>query len=332
MLGAIIGDIVGSVYEFNNIKTKEFELFSNKSFFTDDSVMTVALMNALLEWDNDFSNLSKLSIKYMQKYGRKYPDCSYGGNFYEWLHKENPKPYNSWGNGSAMRVSAVAYCAKNLEEVKKLSKLVTEVTHNHKEGLKGAEATAVAIYLARIGQTKKDIKEYIYKNYYQIDFELDDIRDTYEFDESCQGTVPYALEAFFESNNFEDAIRNAISIGGDSDTLAAITGSLAEAYYGIPQDIREIAISFLPYDLFKVVKTFEEKYSCNNEFLIKKLVMLREIKNKIDTSRPFDHGFAVGWDEAFNYTFALLGSKKNILCEQGYHPEQYIKRIRRIIK
>lgn len=263
MLGAIIGNIVGSRFEWNNHRNKNFDLFTVKCFPTDDSIMTLAVAKALLTSSADYSDLSVNTIKWMQSIGRHYPDCGYGGSFGQWIFSDEPKPYDSFGNGAAMRVSAVGWVANSLEETIKLSKLVTEVSHNHPEGLKGAESVAVAIYLAKIGKTLGEIKDYITSHYYPIDFTLDEIRETYEFNETCQETVPQAFEAFFESISFEDAIRNAISIGGDSDTLAAICGSVAEAYYGIPDDIREDALSFLDDRLFKIVKEFENKYSPN---------------------------------------------------------------------
>ncbi|MPQ44360.1 ADP-ribosylglycohydrolase family protein [Clostridium tarantellae] len=260
MLGAIIGDIVGSRFEWYNNKSKEFEFFNKKCFFTDDSVMSLAIAKAIMESKDDYSDLSKKTVKCMQEIGRPYPRCGYGGMFYEWMYTNNPKPYNSFGNGAAMRVSACGLVADSINEAKMLSEKVTCVTHNHPEGLKGAEATAIAIFLARSGKSIDEIKNYIEKYYYEINFTLDSIRDTYEFNETCQETVPEALEAFFESNSFEDAIRNAISIGGDSDTLAAITGSIAEAYYGIPSEFREKAIKFLDKRLLNIVVEFESKY------------------------------------------------------------------------
>ena len=248
MLGAIIGDIVGSKYEFNNIKTKKFVLFDKKKcFFTDDSVMTLAVAESVLEYLQDPSriDLNKLTVRNMHRYGARYPRRGYGGSFLVWLITNSTEPYGSFGNGAAMRVSSCGFVAKSLEEAKELSKKVTEVTHNHPEGLKGAEATSVAIYLAKTGSTKDEIRDYINKNYYNLDFTLDEIRPTYKFNETCQDTVPQAIEAFLESDSFEDAIRNAISIGGDSDTLAAITGGIAEAYYGIPDDIKKQAMYFL---------------------------------------------------------------------------------------
>lgn len=267
MLGAIIGDIVGSRFEWNNNRSKQFDFLTYKCSVTDDSVMSLAIAKALLESKADYSDLSENAVKYMQGIGRHYPNCGYGGRFIEWIHSDNPKPYSSYGNGSAMRVSACGFVASSLEEAILLSKAVTEVTHNHPEGLKGAEATAVAIFLARSGKNLLEIRDYITKNYYPLNFTLDGIRDSYEFNESCQDTVPQALEAFFESNNFEDAIRNAISIGGDSDTLAAITGGIAEAYYGIPTEIRKHALTFLDERLLQILVEFENKHPSKMEKL-----------------------------------------------------------------
>lgn len=260
MLGAIIGDIVGSRFEWNNHRDKDFEFLTYKCFPTDDSIMSLAIAQAVLVSKPNHSDLSKNAIECMQSVGRNYPDCGYGGIFYNWMFSDNPKPYNSYGNGAAMRVSPVGFAATSLEEAKELSKLVTEVTHNHPEGIKGAEATAVAIYLAKSGSSILEIRDYINDNYYPMNFTLDDIRDTYKFNETCQDTVPQALQAFFESTDFEDAIRNAISIGGDSDTLAAICGGVAEAYYGIPTDIRKHALTFLDQKLMQLLILFENKY------------------------------------------------------------------------
>lgn len=264
MLGAIIGDIVGSRFEWNNNKTKHFELLNDKCFFTDDTVMTLAIAKAILHSKSDYSDLSSLSIKYMQEVGRNYPSCGYGGSFGLWVFSNNPKPYNSFGNGAAMRVSPVGFVAKSLDQAISLSKKVTEVTHNHPEGIKGAEATAFAIYLARNGYNINDIKNYIDKHYYKMNFTLDEIRDTYKFNETCQDTVPQAIMAFLESTSFEDAIRNAISIGGDSDTLAAITGGIAEACYGIPKEIRNKALTYLDKRLLNILLDFENKYGINS--------------------------------------------------------------------
>lgn len=260
MLGAIIGDIVGSRFEWHNYKSKDFEFLNYQCFFTDDSVMSLALCKALLQSGNGFADLSEQAITCMREFGKNYPHAGYGGGFSSWLLSLNPQPYNSFGNGAAMRVSGCGYVANSIEEAKRLSKAVTEVTHNHPEGLKGAEAVAVAVFLARSGWNLLEIRDYIVKNYYRIGFTLDSIREEYDFDVTCQGSVPQALEAFFESTDFEDAIRNAISIGGDSDTIAAITGAVAEAYYGIPTEIRKHALTFLDERLLAILVEFENKY------------------------------------------------------------------------
>ncbi len=278
MLGAIIGDIVGSRFEWNNIKTKEFDFLTHKCFFTDDSVMTLAIANAILECNSDYSALSENVVKQMQYFGKKYPDAGYGGMFSRWITSHNPSPYNSFGNGSAMRVSACAYAAKNLDEAIAISRKVTEVTHNHPEGIKGAEAATVAIFMALEGKSIFEIRDYINKNYYSMNFTLDSIRDSYTFNETCQDTVPQAIMAFLESENFEDAIRNAISIGGDSDTLAAITGSIAEAYYGIPAETRKLALTYLDKTLLTVLNKFEAKHG------------IRLQKNQGNYTRAEKHG------------------------------------------
>lgn len=261
MLGAIIGDIVGSRFEWNNIKTKEFDFLTYKCFSTDDSIMSLAIAQAILDCNGNYGDLGNAAVRRMQEIGRPYPNCGFGGMFYQWIYSGNPQPYNSFGNGAAMRVSACGFAARSLDEAIALSKAVTEVTHNHPEGIKGAEATAVAIFLAREGKSIFEIRDYINKHYYPMDFTLDSIRDTYEFNETCQNTVPQAIMAFLESTDFEDAIRNAISIGGDSDTLAAITGGIAEAYYGIPAKIRKHALTFLDERLMKILVAFENVYA-----------------------------------------------------------------------
>ncbi len=273
MLGAIYGDIVGSVYEFNNIKTKDFEIFSEKSKFTDDTVMTLAVANALVIFDemtreencldepskNNLAYFKEILISEMHTLGDKYPNTGYGGHFRFWLKEKQTEPYGSYGNGSAMRVSPVAWYAGSLEECIDFAKASAEVTHNHPEGINGAVTTAGATYLARMGAKMDEIKAFVAK-YYKIDFTLDEIRPTYEFNETCQETVPQAMQAFFESNSFEDAIRNAVSIGGDSDTLAAITGAVAQAYYGMTENEREDAMSRLDQTLMKIVNNFKNKF------------------------------------------------------------------------
>ena len=260
MLGAIIGDIVGSRWEFNSIKTKDFLFLSEHNFITDDSMMTLAIAKSFLECKSDFSNLSELVVKNMQYIGRKYPNGGYGGKFNVWLYENNPKPYNSFGNGSAMRVSPCGIVGKSIEEVKNLSKKVTEVTHNHPEGIKGAEATAVAIFLARNGKNPFEIKDYINENYYPMNFTIDEIREKYRFNEICQDTVPQAIMSFIEAKDFEDCLRNAVSLGGDADTLAAIAGSIAEYHFGISEELRKQAIEYLPKELFQILNDFENKY------------------------------------------------------------------------
>ncbi len=261
MIGAIVGDVAGSIYEWDNIKSKQFELFGAGCRCTDDSIMTLAIAEAVLESGGDCSVLAQNAIDCMRKWGALYPNSGYGGIFRYWLRTDKPLPYNSFGNGAAMRVSACGWAATSLDEAKALSRAVTGVTHNHPKGLMGAEAVAVAIYLARQGKTLLEIREHIQANYYPLDFTLEQIRPTYEFDGTCQGTVPQAIEAVCESVDFEDAIRNAISIGGDSDTLAAIAGSIAEAYYGVPRSIYERACSYLDPTMLDVLRRFEQKYS-----------------------------------------------------------------------
>lgn len=263
MIGAILGDVVGSIYEFDNIKTKDFELFDKECFFIDDSVMTIAIAEALMQTEEineeNLEDFKENLITVMHEIGVKYPDCGYGGHFLVWMLRNKREPYNSFGNGSAMRVSSVGWYAKTLEDAELIAKATAEVSHNHPEGIKGAVATAGAVFLARTGATMGELRDYISK-YYTIDFTIDEIRPVYEFNETCQETVPQAMQAFFESTSFEDAIRNAISIGGDSDTLAAITGAVAEAYYGIPEEMKETALSYLDERLLDITERFEDKF------------------------------------------------------------------------
>ncbi|WP_106449243.1 ADP-ribosylglycohydrolase family protein [Trichococcus alkaliphilus] len=266
MLGAIIGDIVGSRFEWHNHKDKEFELFTEDCRMTDDSIMTIAVAKALMEtekalksvakgqeWNNEYYILlEKMSIQYMQAFGRRYPDCGFSRAFFQWIISDDPQPYNSYGNGAAMRVSTVAYVGRTQKEIQHLSETVTGVSHDHAEGLKGAEATAIAIFMARSGSSKDEIRNRIAENYYPLNFTLDEIRDAYRFTTDCQATVPQAIIAFLESTSFEDAIRNAVSIGGDSDTLAAIAGAIAEAFYGIPEQIKERALGYFDTEMLSV--------------------------------------------------------------------------------
>ena len=237
MYGAILGDIIGSPFEFDRgDKTKEFDLFTKGCDFTDDSVMTIAVGEALLAVGPEAAvkEIEEAVVTNMQDWGKRYPYAGYGGRFRYWLRERNPKPYGSYGNGSAMRVSAVGWLYDSLERTREVARATANVTHNHPEGIKGAEATASAIYMARNESSKEEIKEYIEREFhYNLDRTLDEIRPGYHMDETCQRTVPEAIIAFLESKDFEDAIRNAVSLGGDTDTLGAITGSIAEAFYGI---------------------------------------------------------------------------------------------------
>ncbi len=262
MLGAMIGDIAGSRFEWHPVKTKEFELLSHDGGCkpTDDSVMTAAVANAILACDGDYTDLGEMTVLHMRAMGRKYPHAGYGGGFRKWLASPDPKPYRSFGNGSAMRVSPCAWAAGSLGEAFALSRAVTEVTHDHPEGLKGAEAVTAAIYLALHGESISGIRDYIDRHYYPMDFTLDGIREAYKFDVTCQGSVPQAIMAFLESADFEDAVRGAVSLGGDADTQAAIAGSIAAAYYGIPDGLRKQAFTFLDDGLAETVRRFEEKF------------------------------------------------------------------------
>ena len=259
MIGALVGDIVGSRFEWHNIKKKEFDLFSEDCFFTDDSVMTLAIAKALMA-SKAPDDLGRLAVASMRELGRHYPRCGYGNKFFSWFHSDTMGAYQSYGNGSAMRVSACGWAAKTLDEAIALSRQVTVVTHDHPDGIKGAEATVVCLFLARSGMRSDAIRSHIDAHYYPMDFTLDGIRAAYRFNETCQDTVPQAIMAYLESVSFEDAIRNAVSIGGDSDTLAAITGSIAEACYGVPPDIRETARSFLDQRLLGILTDFETRF------------------------------------------------------------------------
>ena len=274
MLGALIGDIAGSRFEWNNIKTKDFELLTSvgRCRPTDDSIMSLAIAKAILNCKGDYDHLDQQAVSCMQELGRKYPRAGYGGKFHKWIYADEPRPYNSFGNGAAMRVSPCGFAAASREEAISLARAVTKVTHNHPEGMKAAEATSAAIFLARSGKSMLEIRDYIEANYYKIDFTLDSIRPIYSFDVTCQGSVPQAFEAFFESTSFEDAIRNAISIGGDSDTIAAITGCIAEAYYGIPANLRKHALTFLDKTQLDILNAFETKYGMIVEKTVSKEV------------------------------------------------------------
>lgn len=261
--GAIIGDIVGSRFEHNNCKNKEFSLFRNGCRVTDDSVMTLAIAKAITEANGIYDNLDKVAIANMVEVGRKYQQCGFGKTFFDWIKTDNHEPYNSYGNGAAMRVSAIGKVSQTEEEVKLLSKKVTEVSHNHPDGIKGAEAVAMMIFLIRKGFNKSQLKDRFEKEYYPLDFIMNDLQKNYKFKISCAETVPQAFVSFLESINFEDAIRNAISIGGDSDTIGAICGSMAAEYYGIPKSIMKESSKYLDDYLEDIFITFNKKY--NNE-------------------------------------------------------------------
>lgn len=260
MTGAIIGDIVGSRFEFNNHRSKEFDLFHPQTDFTDDTVMTLAVGNALMKWIDGGGDLAALTVSEMQRLGRAYPGRGYGGRFAGWLLEKDPKPYNSWGNGAAMRVSACGWVGQTNDEVVRLAKAVTEVTHNHPEGIKGAEAAALAVFFTRKGATQEALREFVGRNYYDLGFTIDGIRDTYRFDESSQNTVPQAIEAYLEASGFEDAIRTGVSVGGDTDTLCAITGGIAEARWGVPVEMLAEVGRKLPAELFDILAGFRERF------------------------------------------------------------------------
>ena len=261
MYGAILGDIVGSPYEFdcNNYKARDFPLFSQRSDFTDDTVMTLAVARALLDTQGqDDTAIRAALVHEMQRLGRTYPDRGYGTHFNSWLYADDPQPYYSYGNGSAMRVSPAAWLAEDMTEAMHLAQLTAEVTHDHPEGIKGAQATAAAIFLARTGHSKADIRVYVeHKFGYDLSRTCDEIRPAYRHVESCQETVPQAIIAFLESVDFEDALRTAVSLGGDSDTLAAITGSIAEAFYGVPEGLKQECSMRLAPELTEILLQWE---------------------------------------------------------------------------
>lgn len=257
IIGAISGDMIGSTREWNSIKTKDFNLFEKRSTFTDDTIITLAIAKWLCE-DRDSEDVL---VKNLQKFGNRYPNAGYGGKFNHWLGEESPKPYGSWANGSAMRVSPCAWVADSLQEAQDLAYKSAYVTHNHPEGIKGALATCDAIYLARIGAEKEEIRNHIEVRYeYDLDFTVEDIRPYYTFDVSCAGSVPQSIVCFLDGEDYEDTIRNAVSLGGDADTQAAIAGSIASAYWDVPKSIAYRAIHRLDYNLLKVFIEFEERF------------------------------------------------------------------------
>ena len=281
MLGAIIGDVIGSIYEFDPILTKTFDLFSKKSEVTDDSYLTIAVFLALEKCNGNYEKLSSIVANQFIKIYLKYPNPmgAYGALFQDWVlsslqNYKIAKPYNSFGNGSAMRVSPVAYFSTSLEQCIELTLKITKITHNHPEGLKGAEATAVAIYLALNNHSKEVIMNHIKTNYYPLNESLEDIRKYYKFDGSCQGSVPQSIQCFIEADSYEDAIRNVISLGGDADTMGAITGSISEAYYGIPSHIEsklEDCLDNYTRVIIKRMKDFSKSINDKNEIETKKI-------------------------------------------------------------
>jgi len=257
MIGAIAGDIIGSVYEHDPIKTKDFPLFDRRCRFTDDSVLTVAVADAIVS--------GRPYLESVREIGRRHPGAGYGGSFIRWLLADDPRPYGSWGNGSAMRVSPVGFAFATEDEVLRQAAASAAITHDHPEGIKGAQATALAVFLARTGSGKEAIRAEIARRFgYDLDQSVDDIRPAYAFDVSCQGTVPQAIVAFLDSQSWEDAVRNAVSLGGDSDTLACITGGIAEAFYGgVPREIRAAARGYLTPDLWAVTEAFCGRFGCD---------------------------------------------------------------------
>jgi ADP-ribosylglycohydrolase len=264
MYGAILGDIIGSPYEFNsnNYKAKDFPLFSERSTFTDDSVMTLAVAQAFLRagTDADDELITRCLYRFMPEIGRRYPNCGYGGMFAHWILSGKAEPYNSFGNGSAMRVSSVAWLFDSLEAVRHAAVLSASVSHNHPEGVKGAEAVASAIFLARTGNTKDEIKEYVASEFgYDLSRTCDEIRPSYRMDETCQGSVPEAITAFLEGTDFEDVVRTAVSLGGDSDTIACMAGAIAEGFYGVPEELKKECRERLTPDLLEILDRFENR-------------------------------------------------------------------------
>lgn len=259
LIGALAGDIVGSRFEFNNCRNKNFRLFDYNCDFTDDTVMTLAVAKSLIEPYYSLEDYKKRLVDIMHRIGKNYPNSGYGGRFFHWIMKDKTEPYYSLGNGSAMRVSPVGWVAGSLNEAENLAKATAEITHNHPEGIKGAQVVAGMIYLARNGAKKQELREYA-SEFYDLDFSLDEIRKTYSFDETCQGSVPQAIVAFLEADSFEDALRNAVSIGGDSDTIACIAGSIAEAYYIIDDKMKKKVLHYLDEKLLTIYNEFNQRF------------------------------------------------------------------------
>lgn len=269
-VGAIVGDVAGSRHEFNNIKTKEFELLADNCYITDDSVLTIATMKALMDggtaedFAKSYRTIAKFHLLTKDLQGNSY-GTGYGANFFRWLMTKGAKAYDSFGNGAPMRVSPVAWFYDDLDDVERVAEISASVSHNHPEGIKGAKSVAGAILLARMGKDKPSIKKYVEQRYgYDLNFTLDEIRDTYQHSEASQDTVPQAIVAFLEGLDFEDVIRNAVSIGGDSDTISAIAGSIAEAFYGVPDHIHERTLKYVPEHLLDIIASFNETVRARN--------------------------------------------------------------------
>ena len=294
MYGAILGDVIGSRFEFDcGGKTKEFELFTKEDCFTDDTVMTIAVCEGLLKAGKDANveKIHKCVIESMKKWGHRYPNAGYGYSFYNWLfYQTNPKPYGSYGNGSAMRVSSAGWLYDSLERTREVARATAEVTHNHPEGIKGAECTAAVIYLSRTGSNKETIKEYVIKEFgYDLHESVEELRLRHEHIETCQDSLPKALTSFFEGTSYEDVVRNAISLGGDTDTLSAIAGSMAEAYYGIPIGILVDGKDYFEEDIFEIINLFDkarnrQKDEYKENYIIKEAIE-RAYSQQSDDSR-----------------------------------------------
>ena len=303
MIGAIVGDIVGSRFEFRNLKSKDFKLFHPDCRPTDDTVMTLAVGDALMEHLATGCDLAESAVRKMQGWGLRYLDAGYGAAFLQWLAAEHPRPYYSWGNGAAMRASFCGWAARTLKEAVWMAHEVTRVTHDHLEGLAGAEIVASLVFLARRGIGREQLRKYVEERYRKLDFTLDEIRDSYRFDASCQGTVPQAIAAFLESFGFVDAIRNAISIGGDSDTIAAITGSIAEAFYGVPEGVREKALPYLDQLQRRTLLECERK------------LFRMHVTGAGWDSLSADGGFVAAVDPDFAVEMGLIPSLRDLLEE-----------------
>ena len=328
MLGTILGDIIGSPYQYshNAIKDKEFVLFKECSHYTDDTVMALAISEAFIKGYQDEKKSYNEAIKSMQYFGRHYTNAGYGGNFYKWICSMDPKPYQSYGNGSAMRVTSIAYLYENIDNVQKFADISARPTHNHVEGLKGACSIASAIYLARHKVDKKIIKKYIKEKYgYKLDKTCDEIRTYNTFDISCQKTVPFALQCFFEGNSFEECIRLAISLGGDSDTIGAMAGAIAEPYYGIPNGYKEEACSrmdkFLTGKLEDFYKFVNDKEKSRKENIERTILLSEDYKNNKEEIINYilsDDMIDNNYIKTFNlYDFFLVLSDKNNIIKNS---------------